>query len=320
MVARSIAFVKPASSADERIVHALRLFDSFLWAFQGSSRASWTVVVTPESADVIVVHETDADPRIAVWRAAGKRIIEFATQQPTAAPLVYPFRAARVLELLDGVDTESSVPTSESGTPHNPWQFVEALRGLQKKPDSHDWLVARNGGTAILWLRADGGRYAAEAATLQAIRHGTLEFARLALEKDVLPGTGLRPSAGAELLWFAAYHAAGTLAPWLSATTRYRVCRWPNFGLIRPLASQMRVAATLASMASRPDEIAARAKVSSHEAIRTLNALAAVDVVVAAHIEAPPVSSPRPPPVEPRGGFSSFLRNVRKHLGLGAGS
>jgi hypothetical protein len=318
MVARSIALVKPAAVADERIVHALRLFDSFLWAFKGTGKASWSVVVSPETADVIVVHDADTDPRIDAWRAAGKRIIRFATAKPTSAPLVYPFRAARVLEVLEGVEAESDGSGTEPGASLDPWQFVETLRTLRGTQNSKDWLVARSGETATLWLRADGALYMAEAATVQAIRGGTLNFARLALEKDTLPGTGPKPSAGAELLWFAAYHAADTLAPWLNATTRYRVSRWPNFGSIRPLGSQMQVAAALVSMAARPEEISARARVSSRKAIRTLNALAALDVIVAAHAEAPAERQPTPPPVQPRGGFGSFLRNVRKHLGLGA--
>ncbi len=93
--------------------------------------------------------------------------------------------------------------------------------------------------------------------------------------------------------WFAAYHASAALAPWLNAATRYRVTRWPNFGLIRPLPSHIRVAAALASMPARPDEIAARANVSSEEAIRTLNALAAANVVLGVEAEVVPVKKAR---------------------------
>ena len=117
--------------------------------------------------------------------------------------------------------------------------------------------------------------------------------------------------------WFAAYHASAGLAPWLEPTVRYRVTRWPNFGLIRPLPSHIRVAAALASTPARADEVAARASVSVEEATRTLNALAVANVLVAVGDEESPVQTPRLPTVAPRVGFAAFLSNVRKHLGLG---
>src|ERR1700760_1536948 len=136
MVARSIAFVKPASMGDDRIEKALGLFDSILWAFQGTGTTSWTVVAAPHSADVIVIHEHDPHPKIATWRGAGKRIIEFATSQPTSAALVYPFRASRVMELLNAIDANNldSAPTAPPQV--DSWRFVESLRQLRNSPDS----------------------------------------------------------------------------------------------------------------------------------------------------------------------------------------
>jgi hypothetical protein len=321
MVARRIALVKPASVADEKVTHAIQLFDSILWAFQGTSRTSWTVV-TPDAADVIVAYEADPDQRISAWRTDGKLIVEFAIAEPTSASLVYPFRAAQVLALLERLDTQlkaqgEAPPPAPSG-PLDPWSFVETLRTIREVENSEAWLVARDGRVSALWLRADAGMYAAEHATVQSIRRGTLNLARLELQKSPFPEGGPTPRAGTELSWFAAYHASSALAPWLKASTRYRVTRWPNFGLIRPLPSHIRVAAALASMPARPDEIAARANVSAEEAIRTLNALAAANVIVAVEPEvAPVVRKMEAPAVQPRGGISSFLRNVRKHLGLG---
>jgi len=321
MVARRIALVKPASVADEKVTHALQLFDSILWAFQGTSRTSWTVA-TPDAADVIVAYEADPDQRISAWRAAGRLIVEFAVAEPTSAALIYPFRAAQVLALLERLDTQLKAqdepPAVEVPRVVDPWAFVETLRTIREVQNSQSWLLARDGKVPILWLRADAALYAAESATVQAIRRGTLNLARLDVHKSELPGGGPTPRAGTELSWFAAYHASATLAPWLSPTTRYRVTRWPNFGLIRPLPSHIRVAAALASTPARPAEITARANVSAEEAIRTLNALATANVVVAAEVEVVPARKASPAlAVQPRGGFVSFLRNVRKHLGLG---
>jgi hypothetical protein len=320
MVARRIALVKPAAVADEKVTHALQLFDSILWAFQGTSRTSWTVV-TADTADVIVVYEADPDQRIAAWRAQGKLIVEFAVAEPTAAALVYPFRAAQALALLERLDTQLKAqgeePPPKTHAAVDPWSFVETLRTIREVQNSEAWLVARDGKVASLWLRADAGMYAAEHATVQAIRRGTMRLATLDLQKSPFPEGGPTPRAGTELSWFAAYHASAELAPWLNATTRYRVTRWPNFGLIRPLPSHIRVAAALASTPARPGEVAGRANVSSEEAIRTLNALAAANVVAAVEAEVVPVRKASAPAIQPSGGFTSFLRNVRKHLGLG---
>jgi hypothetical protein len=194
---------------------------------------------------------------------------------------------------------------------------VETLRTIAEVQNSEAWLVARDAKVPCLWLRADGVLYAAEQPAIHAIRRGTLDLASLNLQKGALPEGGPSPRAGTELSWFAAYHASAGLAPWLKPATRYRVARWPNFGLIRPLPLHIRVAAALASTPARADEAAARASVSVEEATRTLNALSVANVLVAADAEGVPVDLPRLPTVAPRGGLAAFLSNVRKHLGLG---
>jgi hypothetical protein len=328
VVARRIALVKPASVVEEKITHALQLFDSVLWAFQGTTRATWTLVA-PEAAEVIVVHEGDPDQRIPEWRACGKLIVEISTRDSSRAALVYPFRASQALALLERLDGQlnsqedlqeaSPRPdTSLEGRNPEPWGFVETLRTIAEVQNSEAWLVARGTKIPCLWLRADGALYAAEPATIQAIRRGTLNLASLKLQKGAPPTEGPSSRAGTELSWFAGYHASAGLAPWLKPTVRYRVTRWPNFGLIRPLPSHIRVAAALASTPARVDEIATRASVSTEEATRTLNALAVANVLVAVDDETAAVQAPPAPTVAPRGGFAIFLRNVRKHLGLGA--
>ena len=328
MVARRIALVKPASVVEEKITHALQLFDSILWAFQGTTRTPWTLVA-PEAAEVIVVHEGNPDQRIPTWRAAGKLIVEISVRvNPSPAPaLVYPFRASQALALLERLDgqlnsqdgpqeADTSRAAGVASRSHEPWSFVETLRTIAEVQNSETWLVARDARVPCLWLRADGVLYAAEQPTIQAIRRGKLNLASLNLQKSARPEGG--PSrAGTELSWFAAYHASTGLAPWLKPTARYRVTRWPNFGLIRPLPSHIRVAAALASTPALADEVAARASVSVEEATRTLNALSVANVLVAVDDERVPMELPSLPTVAPRAGLAAFLSNVRKHLGLG---
>jgi hypothetical protein len=330
---RRIALLKPASADEDKITHAMQLFDSILWAFKGTTRSTWTTV-PPEAAEVIVVHQGDTDERIATWQAGGKRLIEIVTREPAnpsgGSVLVYPFRATQVLALLERLDAEldfaGGSPQQKSADPNSgseavaardPWSFVETLRTIREVQNSEAWLVARDGKLPCLWLRADGAMYLAEQSTVQAIRRGTLDLSKLNLQKSTTPAGGPTPRAGTELSWFAGYHASDRIAPWLQEAGRYKVIRWPNFGLIRPLPSHIRVAAVMASAPSQLNEIAMRAQVTIEEATRTLNALAVADVVVAAENDAPPAKPARSAAAQPRGGISSFLRNMRKHLGLG---
>jgi hypothetical protein len=327
-----IALVKPVAAADERVTHAFQLLDSILWAFQGTTRSSWKITA-PEEADVIVVSVDDHDERISGWRAGGKIVVDIATEglaDPAVQNrLVYPFRAQQVLVLLERLDTLLD-PAANAGTPEaaarvasqteepvDPWSFVEALRTLRSVQNSETWLLARDARTPVLWLKGDAVAYSADGATVQAIRRGSLRLSKLTLEKGVDPANGSAQRSGMELSWFAGYHASPILAPALQSTVRYRITLWPNFGLIRPLPSQLRVAAGLSSAPADLNEIMARAKVPAEEAIRTLNALYACDALIPvdAGEKATPVGARNV--AQPRGGFTSFLRNVRKHLGLG---
>ena len=344
---RRIALVKPMAAADERVGHALQLLDSILWAFQGTTRSTWKIG-EPDIADVIVLHESDTEQRAAAWKNSGKLVIKIANEGlPGAAlsnVLVYPFRAAQVLVLLERLDAQLSAAGDASAAPAgdspprpeeatDPWSFVEALRTLRSVQNSAAWLVGRDARTPVLWLRGDAAIYTAAPAAVQAVRRGSLRLSRLTLQKGTDPGAGLpaagiprigHPGAGAgmrsgmELSWFAGYHAGSQLAPGLTAGTHYRITQWPNFGLIRPAPSQLRVAACLSSSSADLDEITARAAVVAEEAARTLNALYACGVLVA--VESDGKALPMTPGTlaEPHGGFAKFLRNVRKHLRLGA--
>lgn len=322
---RRIALVKPSGAVDERVTHALQLLDSILWAFQGTTRSNWRI--TPlDVAQVVVVHEANSDERVGAWKTAGKQVIGIATEgrsDPAVSnTLVYPFRAAEVLVLLERLDAQLSSPgetqsARSNDVPTDPWSFVEALRTLRSVQNSQAWLVGRDGRTPVLWLRGDVVSYSANAATVQAIRDGSLRLSELTLVKGQEPVSGSTPRSGMELSWFAGYHAGNQLAPGVKAGARYRIMRWPNFGLIRPLPAQLRVAACLSSAAADLDEIIKRASVPAEEAMRTLNALHACDVLACLGGEervAPATSRALP---TPNGGLTRLLRNVRKHLGLG---
>jgi hypothetical protein len=204
--------------------------------------------------------------------------------------------------------------TAPVAASQDPWSFVESLRALRSVQNSEAWLVGRNARTPILWLRGDVATYTAEPVTVQAIRRGALSPNSLSLEKGAAPTGGQAPRSGMELSWFAGYYASERLAPALTISTRYRISSWPNFGLIRPQPSQLRVVAGLSSGAADLGEIIKRTGGTAEEAIRTLNALYACGVLIAVSLEeAGRAVSDKP---RLRAGLAKLLTNVRKHLGL----
>ena len=330
---RRIAVLKPTGPVDERITHALQLMESMIWAFHGTTHSTWRMA-SVDSADVLIFHEGDADERIAQWKSQNKPVVEVAVQSrldsDTPNLLVYPFHATQVLVLLDRLETqltsglEAPVPAESTMAPastkQDPWSFVEGLRTLRSLQNSEAWLVARDERIPILWLRGDAATYAAEPATVQAIRRGALNPNRLTLEKGSAPIGGQAPRSGMELSWFTGYFASGHIAPSLTISTSYRMSSWPNFGLIRPSPSQMRVAAALGAAAADLSEIIRRAGVTADEAARTLNALYACGLLVRVSSSEPGSAASagglRRAASEPRAGLAKLLANVRKHLGL----
>lgn len=328
---RRIALRVPASGSDNKVVHAMQLFDSVLWAVKGTTRSTWTAA-SPDIADVIVVHQDDPDERIATWRAHGKLVVEIVTEDSSdrtaSHALVYPFRVTQAVVLLERLDVELNSADALRRAADQPydnhnsrdgvdsWGFVEALRTLREVQNSEAWLVGRDAQAPVLWLKSDATAYLAEPSTVQAIRLGVLDLSRLKLSATSPPLDGPSPRAGVELSWFAGYHAGNKLAPWLSSAESYRVKRWPNFGLIRPLPAHIRITAALASAPADLAQLVSRAHTSMEEAVRTLNALAVCDTLMVAESNVAP--APQFPGVyaQSRGGFVSFLRNLRKHLGI----
>jgi len=296
---RRIALISPERASEHTATQAMKLLASMLWAFKETERTNWTVS-SPESADVIVVSNGVDPDRFATWKRSGKLAVvtapdihaEIEAHLLPAHVLVYPFRAAEVLNLLDRIDQQLSVsseahadPAAGSArggaadTPVTPWAFVEMLRALQEVQNTEAWLVGRDGNMPLIWLKGDGSCYAAEPSIIHAIRRGALDLNWLSLRAGSPPAQGPVVRAGIELAWFAGYHASEKLAPWLNPERRYRLGRRPDFEYIRLSHSQLRMIDILAETASDVTELAACSHVSLEEGTRTLNALGSCDAL-----------------------------------------
>lgn len=318
----------------------MKLLDSVLWVFKGTTQSNWTVCPA-EAAQVIVVHQDEPAGRIAQWSNEGKLIIAINTHA-AASPispytLTYPFPTVQVLSILEQLDAElDSGVTARvgSGSPGNStfdtrgdshgadaWGFVDALRTLRLVNNGDTWFVCKGSSGSVLWVRGDGSRYCCDPATARAIRMGTRNLSGLTLHKAVASPAHLNPRSGSELAWFAGYHASAAIAPWLSGRETYRLTRWPDLGRMQPddpplRAAQIRVLAALAAAPDTPAQLSARTNISPQIVVRTLNALASCELLEVAPTAAINVASPRPAYAVPAGRLIQFLRNMRKHLGL----
>lgn len=327
---RRIALVKPRDAQDAKAAHAMQLLSSMLWAFRGTTRSAWETAA-PDEADVVVFHiEDDNDTRVADWQANGKLAVQIHTN-PKATPasrhaLIYPFRAAQAFALLEQLDNE--LQSRGTGSAHVPaaervilkgeeWAFAAMLESLRAQQNMPTWSVAYGDSGPLVWIKSGGAAYFAEPATVLALRNGAAQLERLRLGPPHGPVgiEGLKRES--ELSWFAAYYAGARLIDGLSSTARYRLTRWPDFGSIQPPRAQLRATAVLACEPVTVADLATRARMTSEEATRTLNALAAHGLVTA--------SGPRPcgagtensliaPPFK---GLAVLLRKVRQRLGLG---
>jgi hypothetical protein len=326
---RFIAVVRPDVAHDERVTHALQLLSSMLWAFRGSTSTSW-VSAPPEKADVVVVHGKERTTSGKLWQMRGKLVVEITTSADSSTAsdgdvLVYPFRAEQVRSLLErlagqlGVAAHPRAEMAPAGTfdSSDAWRFVESMRAMRAGDDAGRWLVARNESAVVLCLQSNAAGYVAEAATVSAIRSGALDLSALRIEPGVPPAGATPVRSGQELLWFAAYHASDRLAACLRGATTLRLSRWPNIAAIRPSSTQLRIIATL--MADpQLNRISRRAQADEAQVVRTLNALAASNLITIPADTAVEGRREWRPDMRPRRGFAAFLRDVRKHLGLGA--
>ena len=324
---RSIALWKEAGSGAP--THPLQLFESMLWALQGATRSSWVNVSSPELADVVVVHEADRGPRVELWQRSGKTVIVIVSQVDMSSTgehlLAYPFRVTQVRELLNALDLKLAAPLVETNIARaqkredgagETWSFLKKLRTLQEVQNADVWLVGKRGATPVLWLKGDCSEYSVDPETLQALREGDLNFNEIHLQSGQALGAHRTVRPAEELAWFCGYHSPPQLAPWLAAGERYGIHRWPNFGLIRPNAAQLRVTALLAETALTVEQLATRAHVTAEEAVRNLNALSACALLIPA-VRYATAAENRRRVTEPVAGLKSLLRLMRKHFALG---
>jgi hypothetical protein len=309
---------------DERVTHALQLFSSMLWAFRGSMNVTWTASA-PAEAEVVVIHRQASSKDAELWRARGKILIEICAGSAAgdARSLVYPFRADQVRALLERLDAELRGETSVNGRTGpsfagETWRFVESMRAMRVRADERRWFVGRQGDNPVLYVQSNAATFLAEESTVAEIRSGTLNLNSLRLDESVPPASGARLRSGLELLWFAAYHAGERLVPSFDTASQIKLARWPNVSAIRPAPVQLRITAALAGGESTVERLAARVRVEQGVVVRTINALAAANLVVASRSVSPGAVNAWQPEVLPRSGFGAFLRGVRRHLGLGA--
>jgi hypothetical protein len=342
---RRIALIKPAVAEQDRAALAMKLLDSVLWVFKGTTQSNWTVCAA-DAAQVIVVHQDEPAGHIARWRNEGKLIVVISTDS-AASPispyaLSYPFPTVQVLRILEQLDAEldsgAAAERARSNAPSNnanlnsrgdgggdrhgrdAWGFVDSLRTLRLVNNADTWFVGKGSSGSVVWVRGDGSRYCCDSATTRAIRMGTRNLNGLTLHKAAA-APGVSPRSGSELAWFAGYHASVSLAPWLSERETLRLIRWPDFGRVQPddpllRAAQLRVIAALDAAPSTATQLCARTDASPEIIVRTVNALASCELVEVANTVATNVANTKAASPVPAGGLRQFLRNMRKHLGL----
>lgn len=335
---RRIALIKPAVAEQDRAALAMKLLDSVLWVFKGTTQSNWTISPA-EAAQVVVVHQDEPAGRIARWRSEGKLIVVISTDSTASVispyALSYPFPTVQVLRILEQLDAEldsgakapgrnehSGKRSDGGGDRHggDAWGFVDSLRTLRLISSTDTWFVGKGSSGSVVWVQGDGSRYCCDSATARAIRTGTRHLSGLTLHKAASP-PGVNPRAGSELAWFAGYHASTSLAPWVNERETVRLIRWPDFGRVQPddpvlRAAQLRVLAALDAAPTTIVQLCARIDVSREIVVRTMNALASCELLEGVSAAATSVSSNKAASPVPAGRLLQFLHNLRKHLGL----
>jgi len=333
-----IALVDPAPSAGKQAATAMQLFDSMFWAFQGLTQLRWTKSA-PLMADVIVVPQGFSREQLMTWNAHAKIVVEIIVDAAHAVAesgqymLNYPFKAREALDLLAQLEVRLTTfsdaaaagrarrqvnATDQAG--EDSWQFVESLRTLDCSPWQKAWFVGQRRDESLFWLSGDCATYFTAPSTAKAIRSGDIQLSEVVL----IPANGAKPDpvfrarSGIELRWFAGCQAGEELASWLPPTAQFRLTRWPDFKAILPAPSQVRIAAALNIEPVSLAQLMQRTDSSLPEATRTLNALAACNVISV--IESGSVAKELPGSTSalPRKRVAAFFHDIRQRLGLGA--
>jgi hypothetical protein len=168
--------------------HAIQLFESMLWVFQGVTRFNWITVPSPDAADGIVLHEADRDERIARWRerkgshhdrgadrAIPRQRARTGIPLPCDAGAGAAQRAgSKIHEEQRSGPANTHLMPGDKDSSTDPGHFLKSLRTLREVQSSHPWLAGKLRASTVLWLRGDGRKYCADPETLQSLRRGTL--------------------------------------------------------------------------------------------------------------------------------------------------
>jgi hypothetical protein len=115
------------------------------------------------------------------------------------------------------------------------------------------------------------------------------------------------------LLWMIGLNAFDARATWLRAGDKYRLKRWPDYDAFPHTADELRLIKTLAQGLMTVDKLAAKAKVSTADAQRVVNALSLMGAL--RRIE-PTDAAPIQPPVTPE--YDTPTRVRGKHVRRGS--
>lgn len=318
MLVRRIALV-------DVIADTQSAFASMLRVIAGRTRCRWEVVDDPAAADLILTQFEAEHPRIGRWANSGKRFLSIV--DPKAPwPLMryalsHPFRAANVEAILDEIAGEMDVPdvASQDASAAASWNFPRALKALSHSALSDVDYCARAASGDLIWVCGDLSCYAAEPRVVERIRAGAIKFEGLVAIGMRPPPAKLQPRPLLELFWHSAFFAGDSLAPWLRSGARFRLRRWPDFGVIRSSRASMQIVAWLASGSRSAAELVRLSAAPPTLVHRTLNALSVCRLLT---MELPDAAmttergaSARP--AHSPGLIKSLVSGLRKRLGWG---
>lgn len=236
--------------------HALH---SMLGIVGDRSVAAWQLC-EPAEADVLFVGGDMPAAALHTLPRAGQllvAVIGAEAELPPASAFVlrHPFRVMQLLDLLDRVAAHLHANT---GTPApsaaTPWASIDALRKATAQARAGEWLSARVGNDARIWLDADGVR--TDADTLLRLGAAPLEIGAFAAAAEP-PPAGSRHCTLADFCWHVGMHAPA-MPPWLDGQRRYTLRRWPDLGRLGASETLLDLCADLIAHPRTPSELLQR--------------------------------------------------------------
>jgi hypothetical protein len=231
--------------------------------------------------------------------------------------LEYPFRVFQVLSALQEIESElsPSAQPAQMDARLSSWALFDSLRQLASQANLGQWLVAHYPDGYALHVRDDLQVFAADSGVHARLAAGQLP------EAELVPGEApppeLRSGRGAELLWQVGMHSGrGNLSGSLDAASAYRLLAWPDFGVVRPQATHLRMSALLATAPHTRDELLILLGNDANiEAVnRFLNACAASGLLQADRRAMSPI--PKHPSAPASSFVSGLVASIRDKLGF----